>query len=219
MSQPSLIPQELMTAALLHFEHGVPISDVDVRRENRDRLARVDHVFWIWKKNPFLDTFGLFKQINRGKYSTKSAWWVASNKDNELFKFVRDNVAPPSRREDEMKVRFAAEQAIRIGAETDNAQALVKGGKLLYEAAHLNQPETEQTDLSKALFLPPVITTSAKDVDPTKEDLDDEQARQIMSEYNAYVDDKRKVVDDRVEVMMAKRKSSEETEEEKYTEE
>ena len=108
-----------------------------------------------------------------------------------------------------MKVRFAAEQAIRIGAETDNAQALVKGGKLLAEVAHLNQPESEQQDFSKAVFLPPVVTTSAKDVDETKEDQTDEQARLIMSKYNAYVDEKRKNIDERVDVMMAKRNADE----------
>lgn len=218
MAQESLLTQDLMTGALLHFERGVPIEDVDVREENRRRLARVDHVFWLWKKNPFLDTFAMFKQLTKDKYANKSSAWIAAQKDKRLFDFVVEHVAPPSRREDEMKVRFAAEQAIRIGAETDNAQALVKGGKLLYEAAHLNQPESEQTDLSKALFLPPVVTTSAKELDPTKVDQDDEQARQIMSKYNAYVDDKRKAVDDRVEVMMAKRKASEVTEEEEHTE-
>lgn len=209
MSQPSTIPQELMTSALLHFERGVPIDDCNCRRENKDRLARVDHVFWQWKKNPFLDTFGLFKQMVKGKYSGKVPEWYAAQRDQKLFEFVVQSVATSSRREDEMKVRFAAEQAIRIGAETDNAQALVKGGKLLAEVAHLNQPESEQQDFSKAVFLPPVVTTSAKDVDETKEDQTDEQARLIMSKYNAYVDEKRKNIEERVDVMMAKRNADE----------
>ena len=198
-----------MTSALLHFERGVPIDDCNCRRENKDRLARVDHVFWQWKKNPFLDTFGLFKQMVKGKYSGKVPEWYAAQRDQKLFEFVVQSVATSSRREDEMKVRFAAEQAIRIGAETDNAQALVKGGKLLAEVAHLNQPESEQQDFSKAVFLPPVVTTSAKDVDETKEDQTDEQARLIMSKYNAYVDEKRKNIDERVDVMMAKRNADE----------
>ena len=198
-----------MTSALLHFERGVPIDDCNCRRENKDRLARVDHVFWQWKKNPFLDTFGLFKQMVKGKYSGKVPEWYAAQRDQKLFEFVVQSVATSSRREDEMKVRFAAEQAIRIGAETDNAQALVKGGKLLAEVAHLNQPESEQQDFSKAVFLPPVVTTSAKDVDETKEDQTDEQARLIMSKYNAYVDEKRKNIEERVDVMMAKRNADE----------
>ncbi|MBP5425064.1 MAG: hypothetical protein J6Y33_03210 [Prevotella sp.] len=205
MSQPSTIPQELMTGALLHFESGVPISDLNVRKENKDRMARVDHVFWQWKKNPFLDVFALFKQLVKGKYSGKVPEWYAAQKDKMLFDFVVEHVAPPSRREDEMKVRFAAERAIQIGAETDNPQALVKGGKLLADVAHLNQPESDGADMSKAVFLPPVVTTSAKEIDDTKEDQTDEQARLIMSKYNAYVDEKRKSVDDRVEVMMARR--------------
>ena len=194
-----------MTGALLHFENGVPIDDLDVRRESKDRLARVDHVFWQWKRNPFLDTFALFKQLVRGKYSGKVPEWQAAQRDKILFDFVVEHVAPPSRREDEMKVRFAAERAIQIGAETDNAQALVKGGKLLSDVAHLNQPESNTADMSKAVFLPPVVTTSAKEIDDTKEDQTDEQARLIMSKYNACVDEKRKSVDDRVELMMARR--------------
>ena len=205
MAQELQIPQQLMTSALLHFEHGVPIEDCDVRSENKDRLARVDHVFWQWKRNPFLDTWALFKQLIKGKYANKSSEWIAAQKDKMLFDFVVEHVAPPSRREDEMKVRFAAEQAIRIGAETDNAQALVKGGKLLSEVAHLNQPESDSADMSKAVFLPPVVTTSAKEIDSTKDDQTDEQARMIMNKYNAYVDEKRKSVDERVELMMAKR--------------
>lgn len=194
-----------MTSALLHFENGVPIDDCDVRSENKDRLARVDHVFWQWKRNPFIDTMALFRQLVKGKYANKSSAWVAAQKDKMLFDFVVAHVAPPSRREDEMKVRFAAERAIQIGADTDNAQALVKGGKLLSEVAHLNQPESDSADMSKAVFLPPVVTTSAKEIDDTKEDQTDEQARMIMSKYNAYVDEKRKSVDERVELMMAKR--------------
>lgn len=205
MAQASLIPQELMTGSLLHFENGVPISDLDVRRENKDRLARVDHVFWQWKKNPLLDTFQMFKQLCKGHYADAPTEWRAAQKDKQLFDFVVEHVAPPSRRQDEAVVRKAAEQAIKIGLETDNVQALTKGGKLLYDVGHLGQPESEQADMSKAVFLPPVVTTSAKEIDPTKEDLSDEQARLIMSKYGAYVDDKRKAVDERVELMLAKR--------------
>ena len=213
MAKGSSIPQQLMTGSLLHFENGVPINDLDIRRESKDRLARVDHVYWLKKKNPFLDTFQLFKQMTKEDYADKSSAWVAAQKDQLLLEFVIDHVAPPSRRDDEMKVRFAAEQTIRIGMETDNAQALVKGGKLLYDVAGLNQPESDSADMSKAVFLPPVVTTSAKEIDETKEDQTDEQARLIMSKYNAYVDEKRKSVDDRVEVMMARRNAERKEEE------
>lgn len=196
-----------MTGSLLHFEQGVPIDDLDIRREHRERLARVEHVYWQWIRNPFLDVFPLFKQLIKGKYADKHSEWRAAQKDKWLFDFVVEHVAPTSRRADEIKVRTAAEHAIRIGMETDNVQALYKGGKLLYDVAGLAQPESEQADLSKAMFIPPVVTTVASEIDPTKEDQTDEQARLIMNKYNAYVDDKRKSVDDKVDVMMAKRKT------------
>lgn len=204
MAQELQIPQQLMTSALLHFEHGVPIEDCDVRSENKDRLARVDHVFWQWKRNPFLDTWALFKQLIKGKYANKSSEWIAAQKDKMLFDFVVEHVAPPSRREDEMKVRFAAEQAIRIGAETDNAQALVKGGKLLYDVAGLDKPEDQRADMSKVAFMPTVVVTDIRQVDDTKDNYDDEETKRIIDKYGAHVDEKHKAIEDKVALMEAR---------------
>ncbi|MBQ2050784.1 MAG: hypothetical protein II495_00890, partial [Paludibacteraceae bacterium] len=204
MAQPSTIPQQLMTSALLHFENGVPIDDCDVRSENKDRLARVDHVFWQWKRNPFLDTMALFRQLVKGKYANKSSAWVAAQKDKLLFDVVVAHVAPPSRREDEMKVRFAAERAIQIGADTDNAQALVKGGKLLYDVAGLDKPEDQRADMSKVAFMPTVVVTDIRQVDDTKDNYDDEETKRIIAKYGAHVDEKHKAIEDKVALMEAR---------------
>lgn len=208
MAQESLIPQQLMTGALLHFESGVPICDLDVNARHKERMARVDHVWWLWKQNPFLDTFALFKQlVKQGakQYADVQSAWRAAQKDQRLFEFVRDHVAPPSRRDSEAKVRLAAEQAIRIGLETDNPVALVKGGKLLSDVAGLDKPESEQADMAKVLFTPPVITTSAHEVDDTKDDLTDQQSLDIMHKYNAHIDEKRQLIEQKVATMEAER--------------
>lgn len=208
MATESEISQQLMTGALLHFENGVPINDLDIREEQKRRLARVHHVYMQWLRNPFLDVFQMFKQlIKQGekRYADLQCEWHAAQRDKWLFDFVLEHIEGSNRRMDEMKVRTAAEQAIRIGMETDNPVALTKGGKLLYELAGLDKPESEKADMSKVVFLPPVVTISARKIDPTKEDQTDEQARQIMAKYGAYVDEKRKAVDDRVDLMLAKR--------------
>lgn len=194
-----------MTGSLLHFQSGVPIKDLDMRREHKDRLARVEHVYWQWMKDPFLDTLQLFKQLNRGHYSDQANEHHASQKDKMLFDFVVEHIHSGSRRQDEAKVRHAAERMIRIGLETDNVIALDKGSKRLYEVAGLDKPEQEQMDMAKTVFLPPVVTTVASEVDPTKEDVNDEQARLILKKYGAYIDEKRTMVDERVDAMMARR--------------
>ena len=211
------IPDELRAGALLHFQSGVPIDDVAIKPSQRRRLARVHHVYWIWIKNPFLDTFSMFRQLcSQEHYADRSAEWVAAKKDDELLKFIIDNVKHSSRQEDEAKVRAAAEQAIRIGMETDNVVALTKGGKLLYDVAGLDKPESDQADMSKVTFLSPVVTTNAHEVDDTKVDYDDKQSLAIMDKYNAYVDEKRKMIEDRVAVMEAENDSgSVETNDEK----
>lgn len=212
MSQPSTIPQKLMTGALLHFESGVPISDVDMRTEHKDRLARVDHVYWLWKKNPLLDTFQLFKQLIRNgekKYASIYSEWHAAQKDQILFEFVRDNVSPPSRRQDEAVVRHAAKHMIEIGLQTDNVAALDKGSKRLYEVAGLDKPEDNKADINKVVFLPSVVVTNIKEVDDTKENIDDEETRRIAAKYGAYVDEKRTMIEKQVAQMEARAEAKE----------
>ena len=192
MAQPSTISQQLMTGALLHFQQGVPIDDLALRTEHRKRLARVEHVYWQWIRNPLLDTFNMFKQLIKGQYANIHSEWRAAQKDKILFDFIVESVTVGSRKQDEIKVRWAADQMMRIGAETDNVAALDKGSKRLYKVAGLDKPESEQMDMSKMMFIPPVITTSAHEVDDTKEDYTDQQALAIMNKYGAHIDEKRK---------------------------
>lgn len=196
-----------MTSALLHFEQGVPIDDCDCRTEHKRRLARVSHVYWIWKRNPLLETFALFKQLVRGLGSDKQSEWRMAKKDQRLFEFVRDHVAPSSRQQDEAVVRAAANQAIRIGMETDNVVALTKGGKLLYDVAHLGQPESEQADMSKVMFLPPVVVTDVSKMDDSKRNVDDPEMKRIMAKYGGVQDEKMKDMDEMVEIMETKSQS------------
>ena len=193
-----------MSGSLLHFEQGVPIDDLALRTEQRKRLARVEHVYWQWMRNPFIDTYQLFRQLVKGHYADKPSETRAAQKDHQLFEFVKESLTGMSRKDAQMKVKVAAEKAIRIGMETDNVQALTKGGKLLYEVAGLDKPETEQTDMSKLMFLPPVVVTDISQVDDTKENVDDAEMKRIMAKYDGFVDDKMKDVDDMVATMEAR---------------
>ena len=204
MSTPTL-PQDFLTKSLIHFENGVPIDDLNIRPEQKRRLARVSHVYWQFIRNPFLEVFPMFKQLVKGQYADLHTEWRAAQKDKLLFDFIVDRVSPPSRKVDETKVRWAADKAMKIGSETDDWKPIIEGAKVLTKVARLDQPENQQSDLSKAVFLPPVVTTSAHEVDDTKEDVTDEQALLIMKKYGAHIDEKRKAVEDRVEVMLAAR--------------
>lgn len=197
-----------MSCSLLHFENMVPIDDLKLRNDQKRRLLRVSHVYWQWSKNPFTcDYKAMLRQLVKqmGGFQGASTECRAWQKDVQLFEFVKESISPMSRREAQLKVQVAAEKAIRIGMDTDNVQALTKGGKLLYEVAGLDKPETEQMDMAKTVFLPPVVTTVASEVDPTKEDVSDEQAKLILKKYGAFVDEKRTMVEERVAAMEARR--------------
>ena len=200
-----MIPQQLMTAAMLHFEQGVPINDCHIdKRGQRDRLARVSHVYWIWKKNPFLETFPMFKQLLHGKGADRHSEWHAAQKDQLLFDFVVQHIAPTDRKVMEARVRASANHLMRLGMETDNAFAIADGAKIAMKLDRLDQPESEQADMSKVMFLPPVVTTNAKEVDDTKEDVDDAEMKRIIAKYNGYVDEKERNIEKMVETMEAK---------------
>ena len=204
MSKEPILSPQLTKAAMLHFESGVPIDNCDIRTEHRERLARVEHVYWQWIRNPFLDTFVMFKQLAKGKYADIHSEWRVAQKDEQLFKFVRDHMSPPSRRTSEQKVRVTADRLMQMGAETDNDRAMAKGAALLMQLDRLDQPESEQVDMSRVAFLPTVVTTDIHEIDDTREEVSDEETKKILAKYNAYVDDKSKAVEEKVAVMEAR---------------
>lgn len=198
--------QSLMSGALLHFQSGVPIKDLDMRREHKDRLARVAHVYWVWIKDPMLDAYQMLRQLVKqtGSYSDAAAVTVAAQKDKMLFDFVIEHIQSGSRRQDELKVRHAAEKMIRIGLETDNVMALDKGSKRLYEVAGLDKPEDEQQDISKVAFLPSVVVTNIEQIDPDKTYIDDEETRRIAAKYGAHIPEQRTMIEEQVATMEAR---------------
>lgn len=198
------IPQDLMRCSLMHFESGVPIDDLDIRKEHKRRLARVSHVYWVWMKNPFLDAFPMFKQLVKGKYADVQSEWRAAQKDKQLFDFIIEHIAPPSRRVSEARVRAAGNHLMEMGMQTDNGRDIKEGARIIMDLDRLNQPEDQRADISKVAFLPSVVVTDIKQVDDTKENVDDEETKRIMSKYNAYVDEKRKMIEEKVAVMEAR---------------
>lgn len=193
-----------MRCSLMHFESGVPIDDLDIRKEHKRRLARVSHVYWVWMKNPFLDAFPMFKQLVKGKYADVQSEWRAAQKDKQLFDFIIEHIAPPSRRVSEARVRAAGNHLMEMGMQTDNGRDIKEGARIIMDLDRLNQPEDQRADISKVAFLPSVVVTDIKQVDDTKENVDDEETKRIMSKYNAYVDEKRKMIDEKVAVMEAR---------------
>lgn len=200
----STLSQGLMSGSLLHFEKGVPIDDLALRTEHRRRLARVEHVYWQWVRNPFLDTYQLFRQLVKGHYADSPSETHAAQKDQQLFEFVKESLTMVSRNDAQMKVRVAAEKAIRIGMETDNVTALTKGGKLLYEVAGLDKPEDNRADMNKIAFMPTVVVSDIREVDDSKVNIDDEMTKQIQSKYGVSIDEKHKAIEEKVALMEAR---------------
>ena len=193
-----------MTAALLHFTQGVPIDDCDCEPAHKKQLARVDHVYWIWKRNPFLETYPMFQQLVRKQYTTKSNENRVAHTDQRLFDFVVEQVAPPSRKIQEERVRSAANHLMQMGMETDNAFAIADGAKIAMKLDRLDEPESEQADMTKVMFLPSVVVTNISEISDSHQDISDEETKRIIAKYGAYVDDKRQMIDEQVELLEAK---------------
>lgn len=201
------LTQKVKIALIAHFVNMVPIERLNIDKRTKDRVAMVDHVYWLVKKNPFLDTKAMFyqlaKQHYKGDYDTRGTAYLLSRVLDKMLEFVIDQVKPDSRRRDEMKVRHVADRLMERGLATNNDRAMAKGADLLTRVARLDQPESEQVDLNRLSFLPPVVTTSAKEVGDY-EDVDDKEMKRIMEKYGGYVDEKERDIEKLVETMAAK---------------
>lgn len=199
----SELSQELQQWSLLHFEKGVPICDINVRKENKDRLARVSHVYWLWKKNPFINVYELLRQLAKGKYADAASETHAAQKDKMLFDFVVDHVSPPSRALQTAKVRAVADKLMMNGMQTDNGKDMAEGAKIAMKLDRLDQPEDTAQDFSKVAFLPSVVVTDVHEVDESKQAIPDDESRRIAAKYGATIDEKRIMIEEKVATMEA----------------
>jgi hypothetical protein len=199
-----VLTQKTKIALIAHFVNMVPIENLNIDKRTKDIIARVDHVYWLYKKNPFLDTHAMFYQMYKAMgRGTGGNSTLFAKRDDKMLEFVIDQVKPDSRRRDEMKVRHVADRLMERGLATDNDRAMAKGADLLTRVARLDQPESEQVDLNRLSFLPPVVTTSAKEVGDY-EDVDDKEMKRIMEKYGGYVDEKERDIERMVETMAAR---------------
>ena len=199
-----MLTQKVKIALIAHFVNMVPIDRLNLSPQQKDMVARVDHVYWLYRKNPFLDTHAAFYQIYKamGRGTGQNSTHFA-RRDGKMLEFVIDQVKPYSRKRDEDKVRFMADRLMERGLATDNDRAMSKGAELLTKVARLDQPESEQVDMGRLSFLPPVVTTSAKEVGDY-EDVDDAEMKRIMSKYGGYVDEKERDIEKMVNTMAAR---------------
>ena len=91
-----------------------------------------------------------------------------------------------------------------VGSSRRSIVALTKGGKLLYEVAGLDKPEDKHADMNRISFLPSVVVTNVKEVDPDKEYIDDEETKRIAAKYGAYIPEQRIMVEKQVATMEAR---------------
>ena len=197
------LPSDLMQGSLLHFENGVPIDDLNLRTEQRQRLARVEHVYWLWMRNPFLDVFPMFKQLVKDRMADAASVYHAAQRDKMLFDYIVEHISGPSRKVAEARVRMVANKLMQNGMATDNGRDMAEGAKIAIKLDRLDQPESEQADMSKIAFLPSVVVTDIREVDDTKDYIDDEETKRIAAKYGAFIDEKRTMIEEKVQLMEA----------------
>jgi hypothetical protein len=200
---------KLKIALLAHFQNGVPIMRLGLSEQQKNMVARVEHVYWQYLKNPFLNVHAMFYELAKQHYKDGYGKGRANacnyaRFDEKVFQFVLDNSKPPSRKDRETKVRFAADKLMQRGLATGNDRALAKGAEISIKIDHLDQPESDQVDMSRLAWMPPVVTTNISEIDDTREEISDEETKRILAKYNAYVDDKSKAIEEKVAVMEAK---------------
>ncbi len=209
-----ILTPKVKVALIAHFVNAVPIERLNIDKRTKEHVVLVDHVFWLLKKNPFLDphalSYELSKQHYKGGSDVRGNATRLARRLDKMLEFAIDNTRTDSRKRDEMKVRHVADRLMERGLATDNDRAMAKGADLLTRVARLEQPESEQADMANVAFLPSVVVTDIREVDETKEYIDDEQSRRIMEKYGGYVDEKRKMIEEKVAILEASGKQPQE---------
>ena len=201
-------------AILAHFQSGVPIDRLNLKPSQKSMLARVEHVYWLYLKNPFLDRhamlYAMAKQVVKdGEKSGAPNAHHMAKRDGHILDFVIDNMRPPSRKDRETKTRHVIDELMRRGLATDNDRAMAKGAELSIKLDHLDKPESDQADMSKVAFLPTVVVTNIREVDDTKQEITDEETKRIIAKYGAFVDGKHQAIEDKVATMEARSEAAE----------
>jgi len=197
------LPANVQTCLLAWLDNNIPIDRLGLQERQKRRVLRAKTVYDQWQRNPYLDPLELCKEQLRGKVPPTNLPREAQ-KDFTVFNFIVSQMEVPNRKMSEHRVRTAANKLMRMGMEQDNGRDIEAGAKLLIKVDKLDQPESEQMDMSKVMFLPPVVVTEISKVDETKEDVDDVEMKRIMQKYGGYIDDKVSDVDEMVEVMASR---------------
>ena len=100
-------------------------------------------------------------------------------------------------------MRAVSRRLMQNGMATDNGRDMAEGAKLMIKLDRLDQPEDNTQDISKVTFLPSVVVTNVKEVDPDKDYIDDDETRRIAAKYGAYIPEQRSMIEKHVATMEA----------------
>ena len=89
-----LLPEQLKTAALLHIQKGVPLSDIAISRTKRDMICRVKFVYYMYLKDPAIDVYSIFLELAKYPGGFDRRQMVAlsfASREEALLHFIADN--------------------------------------------------------------------------------------------------------------------------------
>lgn len=163
-----------------HYEFGTPIDRMRFTAEQKKRMKICEEVYMRFATDPFMDITAYLKN----KYG-RTMCEIRS--DKKVIDFIAAFHGEGQKHISKMRVRHAAEKAMRDGANMGDMKVMLDGAKLLKEVDDVTSKE-EAGDNTRLVNMPIVITSDVSKKFSGKKRYTDEEMQRIRAKYGVKMD-------------------------------
>lgn len=165
-----------------HIEDGVPLEDMKMTQDQRERVLVAKQVYERLRQDPMLDvmrclrrTFGRSLKQARG--------------DMEVVSMLVDTLDGVDRTIAEFRARKVAEGIVRIGQQTGDWKPMKAGLDKLIQIDRLDKPEESAENIGERTFSLPPVFVRVEAVDAKYQTVTEEQRAAIIRKYGGVEDE------------------------------
>lgn len=186
-----------------HFINGVPTTELTDKAKEQKRLNDLFVLFDMYHENPCMDLQKALKY--KFKHSPKEI-----QEDLGYFEMMRTRFTRTTRQHALDMVNWAARKNLMDAAAVNDRNGMDKAARLIIKVNQLDRPEAEVQDTQlKPLQI--VYTPYIEVIDPDRHTIKDKQLKELMRKYNAHIDTREELIDEKLEQMKKAAEDMEET--------
>jgi hypothetical protein len=187
-----------------HYLNGVPTNELTDKVREQKRLNDLFSLFDMYHENPCMDIRAALKYRFRHNPAEIA-------EDMTYFEMMRTRFTRMTRQQALDMVNWAAQRNMMDAAAVNDRNGIDKAARLLIKANQLDKPavETQETQIKPMQV---IYTPYIEVVDPDRHTIKDKQLKKIMQQYDADMDEREIMIDEKLEAMKRKTYADDKTE-------